>query len=87
MADNQNPWLGYPLDNHIIFLISNAALHRVVSEFRDLLSISVVYSDLFIAFGGITSLPKLRWGKGSEIFFWGGGWLTNAVLQRQLIKC
>ena len=23
--DNQNPWLGYPLDNHIIFLISNAA--------------------------------------------------------------
>ena len=24
MADNQNPWLGYPLDNHIIFLISNA---------------------------------------------------------------
>ena len=24
MADNQNPWLGYSLDNHIIFLISNA---------------------------------------------------------------
>ena len=29
MADNQNPWLGYPLDNHIIFLISNAGSDKL----------------------------------------------------------
>ena len=32
MADNQNPWLGYPLDNHIIFLISNAAVHYALQK-------------------------------------------------------
>ena len=41
MADNQNPWLGYPLDNHIIFLISNAghdtlALRRRYEMFNKL---------------------------------------------------